>query len=93
MPRMTLERLLQSQGFGTRRNCRELVLDGHVRIDGQPASDPDQAVQAEGLAFTVFDEPWVFREHVYLALNKPPGYECSRRPSHHPGVLSLLPEP
>ncbi|MDE2120124.1 MAG: pseudouridine synthase [Betaproteobacteria bacterium] len=93
MARMTLERLLQSQGFGTRRNCRQLVLDGHVRVDGQPVSDPDQAVQVEGLEFTVFDEPWVFREHVYLALNKPPGYECSRRPSHHPGVLSLLPEP
>jgi 16S rRNA pseudouridine516 synthase len=29
---------------------------------------------------------------VYIALNKPANYECSRKPSHHPGVLSLLPE-
>jgi 16S rRNA pseudouridine516 synthase len=29
---------------------------------------------------------------LYIALNKPPGYECSRKPSHHPGVLSLLPD-
>jgi len=29
---------------------------------------------------------------VYIALNKPADYECSRKPSHHPGILSLLPE-
>ena len=25
-------------------------------------------------------------------LNKPANFECSRKPSHHPGVLTLLPE-
>jgi 16S rRNA pseudouridine516 synthase len=35
---------------------------------------------------------WKYRENVYIALNKPADYECSRKPSHHPGVLSLLPE-
>ena len=34
----------------------------------------------------------MFHAHLYIALYKPPGYECSRKPSHHPGVLSLLPE-
>ena len=36
-------------------------------------------------------EPWAYHEHLYIALNKPPGFECSRKPSHHPGVLSLFP--
>jgi 16S rRNA pseudouridine516 synthase len=40
----------------------------------------------------VYGELWKYREHVYIALNKPADYECSRKPSHHPGVLSLLPE-
>ena len=31
-------------------------------------------------------------ERLYLALYKPANYECSRKPSHHPGVLTLLPE-
>jgi 16S rRNA pseudouridine516 synthase len=34
----------------------------------------------------------VVREHVYIALYKPANFECSRKPSHHPGVLTLLPE-
>src|SRR6185312_6860516 len=50
------------------------------------------AVETEGLVFTVFEEDWVYREHVYIALNKPASFECSRKPSHHPGVLTLLPE-
>ncbi len=29
---------------------------------------------------------------MYIALNKPADFECSRKPSHHPGVLSILPE-
>jgi 16S rRNA pseudouridine516 synthase len=41
---------------------------------------------------TIFDEEWVYRDKVYIALNKPVNVECSRKPSHHPGVLTLLPE-
>jgi len=40
----------------------------------------------------VHGEPWSYHEHLYIALNKPAGFECSRKPSHHPGVLSLMPE-
>jgi 16S rRNA pseudouridine516 synthase len=40
----------------------------------------------------VYGEPHRYREHLYIALNKPANYECSRKPSHHPGVLRLLPE-
>jgi 16S rRNA pseudouridine516 synthase len=93
MSRVRVDRMLQSQGFGTRRHCQQLVVGGHVRVAGEPVDDPAAVIETAGLTFTVFDEPWGHREHVYLALNKPPGYECSRRPSHHPGVLSLLPEP
>lgn len=39
------------------------------------------------------EEDWPYRAQLYLALNKPTNYECSRKPSHHPGILTLLPEP
>ncbi len=90
--KLTLDRILQSQGFGTRKYCRQLIADGAVRIGGEAVTQYDRALVAEGLEFTVDGEPWTYRAHVYIALNKPPGYECSRRPSHHPGVLTLLPE-
>jgi len=92
MGKQKIERILQSQGFGTRKWCAELVAAGEVRIGGETVTDPRNAFETNGLQFSVYDEPWVFREHIYLALNKPADCECSRKPSHHPGVLSLLPE-
>lgn len=92
MGKLSLERILQSQGFGTRKWCRELIEDGEVTIDGETVADTRAVFETDGLLFTVFGEPWLFREHLYIALNKPADYECSRKPSHHPGVLSLLPE-
>ncbi len=92
MSKLLLDRILQSQGFGTRKWCRELIEDGDVSIKGERITDTSASVDTGKLEFSVFDEPYLYREHLYIALNKPADYECSRKPSHHPGVLSLLPE-
>ena len=92
MPRLTLDRILQSQGFGTRKGCRALIRAGAVAIAGETVFVHDAALETKGLSFSVHGEAWIFHQHLYLALNKPPDFECSRRPSHHPSVLSLLPE-
>jgi len=92
MSKLSLDRVLQSQGFGTRKYCRALIEDGDVAIHGEVHDYYKTLVETEGLVLTVFDEEWTYREHVYIALYKPSSYECSRKPSHHPGVLTLLPE-
>ncbi|MBV8635245.1 MAG: pseudouridine synthase [Burkholderiaceae bacterium] len=92
MVKQSLDRILQSQGVGTRKWCRELIADGEVAIRGEVITDYKTSFETEGLVFTLFDEEWVVREHVYIVINKPPNIECSRKPSHHPGVLTLLPE-
>jgi len=92
MTKLTLDRILQSQGFGSRKWCRQLIADGEVSIAGETITDYRTAFETDDLRFTVSDEAWLYHERVYIALNKPPNYECSRKPSHHPGVLTLLPE-
>ena len=92
MSKLSLDRILQSQGFGTRKYCRALIDDGEVSIGGETQTSYKTALETEGLVLRVFDEEWRYREHVYLALNKPANFECSRKPSHHPSVLTLLPE-
>lgn len=90
---MQLERLLQSQGFGSRKECRQLIENGWVSVAGQPCDDPRADFEPEGLCFCVDDEEWQWRAHAYVVLNKPPAYECSRTPQHHSSVLQLLPPP
>lgn len=92
MSKLTLDRILHTQGFGTRKWCRQLIDAGEVYIDGIEFTDSKTPVETDNLQFSIYDELWVYREHVYIALNKPANFECSRKPSHHPGVLTLLPE-
>ena len=91
---LALDRLLQQQGFGTRKLCQTLVKEGYVTIMGRPATDPSETVVPEpGMHYTVDDEEWEYHELSYILLNKPPGYECSQKPSAHPSVMDLLPSP
>jgi len=90
--KQTLDRILQAQGFGTRKGCRQMIEHREVSIAGEIVTDHRATFETSGLEFTLFDELWTYREHVYIALNKPANFECSRKTSHHPGVLTLLPE-
>lgn len=92
MSKLSLEKILQSQGYGSRKYCRELILDGEFSVAGEVLDKPSMLLETEGLIYTIFDEDWPYHEKVYLALNKPENFECSRKPSHHPGILTLLPE-
>ena len=90
---MQLRQVLFSQGFGTRRECDALIHHGLVQLGKRVADDPHEDVNTAGLVFSVRGQAWPFHEHALLMTNKPPGYECSRKPKHHPSVLSLLPAP
>lgn len=88
---MQLDKLLQKHGFGTRKACRGLVRHERVVINGQTCEDPFAEIDIDGLIFTVDGVDWPYAEFACLMLNKPTGYECSRKPLHHPSVLTLLP--
>lgn len=89
---MQLERILQSQGFGSRKQCRAMIRHGQVALGDKTCTDPFIELKPDGLSFSVDGEPWQYREHAYVMLHKPAGYECSRAPKHHPSVFSLLPD-
>ncbi|WP_250491901.1 16S rRNA pseudouridine(516) synthase [Caballeronia sp. GAWG1-1] len=89
---MDLETLLFSQGFGSRRQCRGLVAEGRVSIGGDVCADPHASISlTPSPEFEVDGHAWTYREKAYIALNKPPGYECSRDPQHHLSIFHLLP--
>jgi 16S rRNA pseudouridine516 synthase len=93
MARMQLQDILFSQGFGTRRVCAGLVQQGFVAVAGSVCEDAGAMFEAEGLAFQVQGEPWLYHAKAYLMLHKPAGYECSQKPSTYPSIYTLLPAP
>jgi 16S rRNA pseudouridine516 synthase len=89
----TIVKLLQSQGFGTRRDCEILIADGVVAWNGEAIEYIDDAFEPiEGTAFSVRNESHHYRAKAYIVLNKPAGYECSQKPKEHRSVYSLLPQ-
>ena len=89
---MLLEKILQSQGFGSRKYCQQIIKNGSVQIEGQVCENPKQNINTDQLCFQVFGEEYQYREHLYIVLNKPKGYECSHQATHHKSLFSLLPE-
>ncbi|TEU23053.1 pseudouridine synthase [Alkanindiges illinoisensis] len=88
---MQLEKILQSQGFGSRKQCRQLIENGNIAIYGEVYSNPKADIEVNKLEFIVAGKSWQYREKVYIALHKPIGFECSHQPQHHSSVFSLLP--
>ncbi len=82
---LTPEELLFREGWGTRRECRELLRRGRVRF-------PEGVGPWEGTRYLVDGVEYRAHSRILIALHKPQGYECSVRPTHHPSVLDLLPE-
>ena len=90
---LSLEKILFSQGFGTRRYCSDLVFAELVKVNGVLAEDPEERIATEGPVLNVEGQDCEFHEKAYIAFHKPANYECSHKTTHHPSVYSLLPRP
>lgn len=97
---MTLEQILFSQGFGSRKLCRLLIARGAVEVQGNACTDAAadwdvaaDSVEGKPFEFCVERVLWQYHAKAYLMLHKPAGVECSQKPKSHPGVYSLLPAP
>ena len=90
---LDLERILSKQGFGTRKQCRIMIINQEITVNGTLCDDPDAEFALDHLTFTVQEETWDYREKSYLMLHKPSNYECSHKTQHHPTIYSLLPHP
>jgi 16S rRNA pseudouridine516 synthase len=90
---LDLERILSKQGFGTRKQCRIMIINEEITVNGTMCDDPDAEFALENLSFTVKGEAWDYKGKSYLMMHKPSNYECSHKTQHHPTIYSLLPHP
>ncbi|AXK40814.1 pseudouridine synthase [Crenobacter cavernae] len=90
---MEFYRLLHEQGFGGRKQCKQLIEAGLVEVAGVVEDDPRLEVDPAELAEIVVDgETWpLVRGHLYILLNKPAAHETSHKPTYYPSVFTLLP--
>ena len=66
---MRLDKLLSNMGYGTRKDVRQLLKNGAVRINDQVEKKSSVHVNTEVDHVTCLGEPVVYREFIYLMMN------------------------
>jgi pseudouridine synthase len=78
-----LQKILAQAGYGSRRACEQLILQGRVRLNGQVVTqlgvqaDPQcDVIEVDGKRVQLSEE------HTYILLHKPAGVVTTRRDAH-----------
>ncbi|MCK6258114.1 rRNA pseudouridine synthase [Fictibacillus sp. KIGAM418] len=89
---MRIDKLLANMGFGTRKEVKQLLKKGAVLVDGIPVKDSKTKVNPEMQKVTVHGEEVVFKDTIYLMMNKPPGVISATEDHVQETVIDLLEE-
>lgn len=87
-----LQRALAAAGFGSRRQCEELILEGRVEVDGQTVDKLGTTVDPSHAKIFVDGTPLKPHRLVYFVVNKPVGVVTTNSdPQGRPRVIDLVP--
>lgn len=87
----TLMKILTHNGHGSRKEVIKMIQSLRVSIDSVTQTDPKSLVDPSSFEYEIDGKKFKHHEFLYVALNKPAGYECSHSPNHHQSVFELLP--
>ncbi len=89
---MRLQKFLSEAGVASRRGAEGLIHEGRVRVNEVTIEEQGVKVDPEEDRIRLDDRPIRLKEKIYLALNKPRGYVCSRARQQRERILhDLLP--
>ncbi len=88
---MRLDKYIADSSSFSRREVKRLLKDGQVFVNGVEARKPEAQIK-DSDKVKVSGKDIVYREHVYLMMNKPQGYLSATEDARDPVVTQLLPE-
>jgi 23S rRNA pseudouridine2605 synthase len=91
MPMQRIQKFLAAAGFGSRRACEELVMDGRVSVNGEPVRELPILIDPQKDTVSVDGKATAAEQHVYYMLNKPGGVFCTQNdPAGRVRAVDLL---
>ncbi len=73
-----LQKFLADAGIASRRAAEAIIAEGRVEVNGRKVTTIGSKVDPASDKVTLDGRPVSVRKRLYVALNKPPGYLCSR---------------
>lgn len=90
---MRLDKFLSSQlNDVSRKDVKSLCSKGRVTVNGSAAKRSDIHIDEVNDEIAIDGAAIVYREHIYIMLNKPQGVVCSTRDGLSETVLELVPD-
>ncbi|MFP8784038.1 pseudouridine synthase [Planococcus plakortidis] len=89
---MRIDKLLSHTGFGSRKDVKILLKSKAVEVNGETVRDPKFHVDEKTDEVAVSGEPVVYREFIYLMMNKPQGVISATEDRFDQTVIDLLTE-
>lgn len=87
-----LQKILAQGGFGSRRECENLILEGRVEVDREVINKLGTKVDPEVQSIRVDGQKLKLAYKKYFAVNKPRGVlSTNRDPEGRPRVIDLIP--
>lgn len=88
---MRIDKYISNCGYASRKDVKKLIKNGVVTINGTVCKKAEQQVD-ENSEICVEGNKLVYREFVYLMLNKPQGYISAVYDKKYPVVTDLVDE-
>ncbi|MGL5616752.1 MAG: pseudouridine synthase [Sarcina sp.] len=85
-----LDKVLSNLGYGTRKELKKTVKSGIVTVNGNVVKDSGLQVNPEEDQIFVGDEEVIYREFIYLIMNKPAGVISATYDNRDETVIDLL---
>ena len=86
-----LDKILSDAGVAGRRELKDMIRAGRVRVDGVSVTKADAKFDETAVSITVDDEPISLEKFVYYMLHKPEGVVTATEDGEHKTVLDLFP--
>ena len=88
--KMRVDKLLSNVGVASRAELKKYCKQGLISVNGEVINNPGVQVDSESDDIRFNGEKIVYREFVYIMLNKPDGYISATFDKYDPIVLDLI---
>ena len=88
--KMRVDKLLSNVGVASRAEVKKYCKQGLISVNGKVINNPGVQVDSESDDIRFSGEKIVYREFVYIMLNKPDGYISATFDKYDPIVLDLI---
>lgn len=85
-----IDKILSHIGYATRSECKKLVRDGAISVNGKRMASSSEKADPENDEITVYGEKIIWREFVYFMMNKPSGVVSATEDRKYQTVVDLL---